>query len=67
MKASKARLHAAVAAACLIGGAAPAYADTTDDLLLTLKQKGILTDAEYQQLEARKAAQPAPAPAEAPP
>lgn len=67
MKASRARLHAAVAAACLIGGAAPAYADTTDDLLLTLKQKGILTDAEYQQLEARKAAQPAPAPAEAPP
>jgi predicted porin len=65
MKASKGRLYAAVALACLLGGAAPAYADTTDDLLLKLKEKGILTDDEYQQLLARKAPAPAPAAATA--
>jgi hypothetical protein len=59
MKANMTRLKAAVAVACLIGAAAPALADTTDDLLLTLKNKGILTDAEYQQLLQRKAAEPA--------
>ena len=59
MKANVARLKAAVAVACLLGAAAPAFADTTDDLLLTLKNKGILTDAEYQQLLQRKQADPA--------
>lgn len=66
MNASKGRLFAAVAAACLLGGAVPAYADPTDDLLLKLKEKGILTEEEYQQLVARKAATPpAAAPATA--
>ncbi|HEY0271335.1 MAG TPA: porin [Sphingomonas sp.] len=67
MKTTMARLKTAVALACLIGAAAPALADTTDDLLLTLKNKGILTEAEYQQLLQRKAAEPvAVAPAQAP-
>lgn len=66
MKVYRTRLNAAVArscllGACLIGIAGPALADTTDDLLLTLKNKGILTDAEYQQLLQRKSAQPATA------
>jgi hypothetical protein len=61
MKANLARLKAAVAVSCLLGVAAPAFADTTDDLLLTLKNKGILTDAEYQQLLQRKQAEPAAA------
>ena len=64
VKAYRTRLKAAVAhtclfGACLIGAAGPAVADTTDDLLLTLKNKGILTDAEYQQLLQRKSAEPA--------
>lgn len=63
MKAYRTRPMAAVARACLtgiclIGVAGPALADTTDDLLLTLKNKGILTDAEYQQLLQRRAAEP---------
>ncbi|RVT95040.1 porin [Sphingomonas crocodyli] len=45
----------------MIGAAAPAYADTTDDLLLRLKAKGILTEEEYQALAQRKAEEPTPA------
>lgn len=66
MRASKGRLFAAVASICLVAGAAPAWADTTDDLLLKLKEKGILSDDEYQALLARKAATPAPAAAASP-
>jgi predicted porin len=42
-------------------GATPAFAqdDTTSQLLLRLKEKGILTDEEYNQLVARKATEPA--------
>lgn len=60
MKASRGRLYAAVASLCLLSAAAPAFADPTDDLLLTLKNKGILTEDEYQSLLSRKAAAPAP-------
>lgn len=64
----------------LIGGAIlstgmPASADTTDDLLLKLLNKGILTKAEYNELKKRKATEAPPpkppvvaaAPAPAPP
>jgi len=61
MKARKARLFAAVASICMVAGACPAWADPTDDLLMKLKEKGILTDAEVQELSARKASAPAPA------
>ena len=49
-------------AVALLGGATPAFAqsDTTDALLLRLKEKGILTQQEYDDLSARKAAEPAP-------
>ncbi|WP_457817341.1 hypothetical protein, partial [Staphylococcus aureus] len=57
----------AVCAAALLAGATPAFAqdDTTSALLLRLKEKGILTQTEYDDLIARKppAAQPAPQPA----
>jgi hypothetical protein len=57
----------AVCAAALLAGATPAFAqdDTTSALLLRLKEKGILTQAEYDDLIARKppAAPPAPQPA----
>ena len=58
------KLLSAVCAAALLVGATPAFAqdDTTSALLLRLKEKGILTDEEYNDLVARKAA-PAPAPA----
>lgn len=48
-------------ALALLAGATPAFAqdDTTSALLLRLKEKGILTDEEYNQLVARKAAEPA--------
>lgn len=68
MKAHSTRLKAAIGLACLAGLSGPAFADTTDDLLMTLKQKGILTDAEYQALLARNQAEPAaaqPAPQQA--
>ena len=42
---------AALAAVC----AAPAYADTTDDILKSLRDKGILSEQEYQALAKRKA------------
>jgi predicted porin len=49
------------AGACLTAGAA--RGDTTDDLLEKLRQKGILTQAEVDQLKQRNAAAtPAPAP-----
>lgn len=50
----------------LLAGATPAFAqeDTTSALLLRLKEKGILTEAEYNDLIARKAP-PAAAPAPA--
>jgi hypothetical protein len=35
--------------------AAPAHADTTDDLLKSLRDKGILTEQEYETLAKRKA------------
>ena len=52
-------LTATAIAMSMFGAAAPAYADTTDDLLLRLKEKGILTDDEYQALVQRKSAEPA--------
>jgi predicted porin len=59
------RFHRVVFALLLSGTAAialqPAYGDATDDLLQKLVEKGILTQQEYQQLKARKAAEPAPA------
>jgi hypothetical protein len=46
-------------AACLAAMAAffaaPAHADTTDDLLKSLKDKGILTEQEYETLAKRQA------------
>ncbi|PAX08996.1 porin [Sphingomonas lenta] len=52
-------LGAAAAAALLWVGATPAHAqDATDELLLRLKEKGILTDDEYNALVARKQSQP---------
>jgi predicted porin len=63
MMTRKGRLQTAVALACLIGVASPAMAqDATDALLLKLKEKGILSDDEYQALSARKATAPAAAP-----
>jgi hypothetical protein len=56
-KANLARLKTMLAVISLVGVASPALADMTDDLLLTLKNKGILTDAEYQQLLQRKQAE----------
>ncbi|HYE48745.1 MAG TPA: porin [Azospirillaceae bacterium] len=56
-----------LALACLAGPSAAwaqAPADTTEELLLRLKEKGILTDQEYQALVRRKAAE---APARAAP
>ena len=57
------KLLQAVCAVALLAGATPAFAqdDTTSALLLRLKEKGILTQAEYDDLVARKApvAQPA--------
>jgi len=62
MKGRAIRLAAATAAACLILGATPALAQSANaDLLLKLKEKGILSDEEYQQLMARDQAQAAPA------
>lgn len=57
----KTRLLHAGCAIALMTAAAPAFAqdDTTSQLLLRLKEKGILTDEEYNQLMARKAAEPA--------
>lgn len=48
-------------ALAMLAGATPAFAqdDTTSALLLRLKEKGILTDEEYNQLVARKSAEPA--------
>lgn len=50
-----------VCALALLAGSAPAFAqaDTTSALLLRLKEKGILTDEEYNELVSRKAAEPA--------
>ena len=59
-----ARLLGTAALASLAVAAVPASAqDTTDALLLKLKEKGILDDAEYQALMARKASQPSAVPA----
>ncbi len=50
---------AAAATALLCATATPAYAqDATDALLLKLKEKGILSDEEYEALLQRKASQP---------
>ncbi len=58
----KFKLLSAVGAAALLINAAPAFAqdDTTGALLLRLKEKGILTDEEYNDLIARRAAPVAP-------
>ena len=56
MKGRAIRLAAASAAVCLLMGATPALAQSasaTADLLLKLKEKGILSDEEYRQLLAR--------------
>ena len=51
-------LGAAAAAALMLGAATPAHAqDATDELLLRLKEKGILTSDEYDALVARKQTQ----------
>ena len=53
-------LMTAAAGAFLFAGAAPALAqDATDELLLRLKEKGILNDDEYNALVQRKATQAA--------
>lgn len=49
----------------------PAHADALDELLASLKQKGVITEADYARIAAareteKKAAAPAPAPAAAP-
>ncbi len=62
MTGTKKWLFATAIAASMVGAAAPAHADTTDDLLLRLKEKGILTEAEYRALVERKSAEPAAAP-----
>src|SRR5690349_13568604 len=55
-----------IAGTLLVAGH-PAAADTTDDLLLKLLHKGILTKAEYNELKKRKATEvPPPAPVVAP-
>ena len=54
-----ARLLGAVALASLTVATPAAAQDATDALLLTLKEKGILTSDEYDALMARKAATPA--------
>jgi len=59
-------LVSATALIALVGAAMPVKADTTADLLLRLKEKGILTEDEYQALltrrtEETKAATPAAA------
>ncbi len=58
-------LATAAGATLLCGAASPAFAqskdDTTSQLLLRLKEKGILTDDEYNALVARKATEVAPA------
>ncbi|WCT73208.1 porin [Sphingomonas naphthae] len=54
MRGKHKRLFAATAGLCLLANAAPAFADTTDDLLLRLKEKGILTEQEYQALLTRR-------------
>lgn len=54
-------LGAAASSALLCSIATPAHAqDATDELLLRLKEKGILTSDEYSALVARKQAQAAP-------
>lgn len=54
-----AKLLGAAAAALMGLSATPAHAqDATDELLLRLKEKGILTDDEYDALVARKQSQP---------
>ena len=60
----RALLKGAGLALLLTTAAAPARADSIDELLLRLKEKGILTEAEYQAIVSRKtteAAAPAPA------
>jgi predicted porin len=52
-------LRAAAALALIAGSTVPAMADTTDELLLRLKEKGILTDDEYNALLNRKTAEAA--------
>ncbi|HEX8484915.1 porin [Sphingomonas sp.] len=64
MKNTRHFLASAAAAAYMCAGAVPAYADTTDALLRTLLAKGILTQAEYDQLSARQPVEPAPATSE---
>ncbi len=59
-------LAATAIAMSMFGAVAPAHADMTDDLLLRLKAKGILSEEEYQALAQRKAAEPAPAASTAP-
>ncbi len=58
-----ARLLGAVALASIAIATPAAAQDATDGLLLKLKEKGILTEDEYQTLLARKTAQPSPVPA----
>ena len=61
-------LGAAASSALLCSIATPAQAqDATDELLLRLKEKGILTSDEYSALVARKQSQAVPAQAEAVP
>jgi len=59
---AKQGLLGACAVALMLGTTAPAFADTTADLLLRLKEKGILTDEEYNALLHRRAEETAAAP-----
>lgn len=60
MKGRAIRLAAGTAAMCMVLGASPAFAQSaTENLLLKLKEKGILSDDEYNALLAREQAQEA--------
>ncbi|CAN5368054.1 hypothetical protein BH09PSE3_BH09PSE3_14820 [soil metagenome] len=60
MRATK-KFMVGVCTVAMLAGATPAFAqtDTTSALLLRLKEKGILTEQEYNDLVTRKAAEPA--------
>jgi predicted porin len=62
-KRTRAALWSTLIGGSLLVAGLPAAADTTDDLLLKLLHKGILTKAEYNELKKRKSTEaPPPAP-----
>jgi predicted porin len=63
-KTTRMMLLSALIGGSILSAGLPALADTTDDLLLKLLHKGILTKAEYNELKKRKSTEtPPPAPA----